>query len=47
MKELLDNNENINYIVHGILIPIVGVIGFGGNVVGVGYLVCQKTRQTG
>ena len=45
MKEVLDNNRNISYIIHGILIPIVGANGFGGNVVGIGYLVFRDNRK--
>ena len=46
MKEVLDNNKNISYIVHGILIPIVGAIGFGGNVVRIGYLAFRDNLKS-
>ena len=45
MKEVVDNNRTISYIIHGIFIPIVGAIGFGGNVVGIGYLVFRNNRK--
>ena len=45
MKGLLDNNQNISYIVHGIFIPIVGAIGLSGNVVGIGYVIFLSARQ--
>ena len=45
MKDLLDNNKNISYITHGILLPIVGAIGFGGNLIGIGYVIFLECRQ--
>ena len=45
MKALLDNNQKISYIIHGVLIPIIGAIGLIGNVVGIGYVIFLSARQ--
>ena len=45
MRALVDNNQNISYILHGVLIPIVGVIGLCGNVIGIGYVAFLSIHQ--
>ena len=45
MKILLNNNQRISYFIHGILIPIIGAIGLGGNVIGIGYVTFLNTRK--